>query len=69
MFPPFQLTNVTTGEIILSFPELLSATGFSMIILPLVAILEAVAIAKAFGKIFYSMCFTVNTEITWDIKH
>ncbi|XP_065557295.1 sodium-independent sulfate anion transporter-like isoform X2 [Artemia franciscana] len=47
--PPFQLTNVTTGEIILSFPELLSATGFSMIILPLVAILEAVAIAKAFA--------------------
>ncbi|XP_065562850.1 sodium-independent sulfate anion transporter-like isoform X2 [Artemia franciscana] len=47
--PPFQIRNISSGEVVLQTPELFTETGFSMIILPLVAILEAVAIAKAFS--------------------
>jgi len=51
--PPFQIRNISSGEVVLQTPELFTETGFSMIILPLVAILEAVAIAKAFCKISF----------------
>ncbi|XP_065557316.1 sodium-independent sulfate anion transporter-like isoform X3 [Artemia franciscana] len=48
--PPFQILNETTGEVILGFGGLLQETSFSIIIIPIIAILEAVAISKAFAK-------------------
>ncbi|XP_065557313.1 sodium-independent sulfate anion transporter-like isoform X2 [Artemia franciscana] len=48
--PPFQIVNETTNELILGFGGLLQETSFSLIIIPAIAILESVAIAKAFAK-------------------
>ena len=45
--PPFSISiNSTTTE----FGEMVSQLGSAIIIIPLIAILESVAIAKAFGK-------------------
>ena len=48
--PPFSVKNETTGETITEFGEMLSNLGAAIIILPLMAVLENIAIAKAFGK-------------------
>ncbi|KAK2706836.1 sodium-independent sulfate anion transporter-like isoform X1 [Artemia franciscana] len=47
--PPLQTTNVTSGNKILEFWELATETGFLMIMVSLLAILEALAIAKSFS--------------------
>ena len=48
--PPFSVKNETTGEVIEEFGDMLSNLGAAIIILPLMAVLENIAIAKAFGK-------------------
>uniref|UniRef100_A0A182PZV9 SLC26A/SulP transporter domain-containing protein n=1 Tax=Anopheles farauti TaxID=69004 RepID=A0A182PZV9_9DIPT len=45
--PPFSTTN---GDQTYSFSEMISELGTSLITLPLIAILESIAIAKAFSK-------------------
>jgi len=54
--PPFQIVNETTNELILGFGGLLQETSFSLIIIPAIAILESVAIAKAFGRYLTCIC-------------
>ena len=46
--PPFSSNNTETGEIT-DFGGMLSELGAAIIILPLMAVLENIAIAKAFG--------------------
>lgn len=58
--PPFsipEVKNETTGEIIQegeSFSEMVSHMGSSLIVIPLIALLENIAICKAFGM--YCLC-------------
>ena len=48
--PPFSITvNSTTTD----FGGMVSQLGSAIIIIPLIAILESVAIAKAFGSIYF----------------
>ena len=47
-FPPFSSTNPQTG-VTTNFGGMLSELGSAIIILPLMAVLENIAIAKAFG--------------------
>ena len=47
--PPFSFNNTDTGEH-MGFVGMVSELGAAIIIIPLVAILENVAIAKAFGR-------------------
>lgn len=55
-FPPFsipEILNETTGEIIQkgeTFSEMISSMGSSLIVIPLIALLENVAVCKAFGE-------------------
>lgn len=55
-FPPFsvpKVINETTGEIVQageSFTEMIHDMGFSIIVIPLIALLENMSICKAFGK-------------------
>lgn len=55
--PPFSLPNIvneTTHEIIHrgeSFTEMVSQMGYTIIIIPLIALLENMSICKAFGKL------------------
>ena len=46
--PPFSVNNTNTGEIT-DFGGMISKLGSAVIILPLMAVLENIAIAKAFG--------------------
>lgn len=54
-FPPFSIPesrNETTGEIIReaeTFSDMLSDMGSSIIVVPLIALLEDIAVCKAFG--------------------
>lgn len=54
--PPFsipEIRNETSGEIIQkgeSFGEMVSYLGSSLIVIPLIALLENIAVCKAFGK-------------------
>ena len=47
--PPFSVKNTETGEVT-DFAGMISELGSAVIILPLMAVLENIAIAKAFGK-------------------
>ena len=47
--PPFSINNTATG-VITDFGGMISELGSAVIILPLMAVLENIAIAKAFGK-------------------
>ena len=47
--PPFSINNTETG-IITDFGGMISELGSAVIILPLMDVLENIAIAKAFGK-------------------
>lgn len=55
-FPPFSIPDIrneTTGELIQkgeTFSEMVSAMGSSLIVIPLIALLENIAVCKAFGK-------------------
>lgn len=55
-FPPFSIPDIrneTTGEIIQkgeTFSEMVSAMGSSLIVIPLIALLENISVCKAFGK-------------------
>lgn len=55
-FPPFSIPDIrneTTGEIIQkgeTFSEMVSAMGSSLIVIPLIALLENIAVCKAFGE-------------------
>lgn len=55
-FPPFsipEIRNETTGEIIQageSFSEMISSLGSGLIVVPLIALLENIAICKAFAN-------------------
>lgn len=59
--PPFSLPNIvneTTHEIIHqgeSFTEMVSQMGYTIIIIPLIALLENMSICKAFGKFNFYM--------------
>ena len=46
--PPFETTK--NGTVPVLFPEMVSDLGTALIIIPLIGILENIAIAKAFGK-------------------
>lgn len=46
-FPPF---SVTEGNTTVGFTEMLSELGSGIIVIPLLALLENIAICKAFGK-------------------
>lgn len=54
--PPFsipEIRNETTGEILQkgeSFTEIVSGMGSSLIVIPLIALLENISVCKAFGK-------------------
>lgn len=48
--PPFSVKNETTGDTTAEFGDMISELGAAIIILPLMAVLENIAIAKAFGK-------------------
>lgn len=54
--PPFSLPEIrndTTGEIIQqgeTFTEIVSQMGSSLIVIPLIALLENISVCKAFGK-------------------
>lgn len=54
--PPFsipEIRNETTGEVIQaaeSFTEIVSEMGSSLIVIPLIALLENISVCKAFGK-------------------
>ncbi|CAK8675131.1 sodium-independent sulfate anion transporter-like [Clavelina lepadiformis] len=50
--PPFRLPDFTyhNGNRTIEFPELLEALGSGLAVVPLMAFLESVAIAKAFGR-------------------
>lgn len=54
MFPPFgydEIVNSTTGETLThSFTSMLAELGSGIIVVPLVTLLESVAICKAFGE-------------------
>lgn len=56
--PPFsipEIRNETTGEIIQkgeSFSEMVSQMGSSLIVIPLIALLENISVCKAFGMSF-----------------
>lgn len=56
MLPPFsipEIKNETTGEIIQageSFSEMISSLGSGLIVVPLIALLENIAICKAFAN-------------------
>lgn len=62
--PPFsipELRNETTGEIIReaeTFSQMLSDMGSSIIVVPLIALLEDIAVCKAFGKWFLLQTLT-----------
>jgi sodium-independent sulfate anion transporter 11 len=47
--PPFSMKNTQTGQVI-PFKDMLAELGSGIIIIPLIAILESVAIAKSFGN-------------------
>jgi sodium-independent sulfate anion transporter 11 len=51
--PPFSINKTDTEDgnstVLLSFPEICSDLGAAIGLIPLIAILEQVAIAKAFG--------------------
>ena len=49
--PPFSVKNETTGEVTANFGDMLGELGAAIIILPLMAVLENIAIAKAFGML------------------
>lgn len=55
-FPPFSIpdiVNETTGEVIQrgeTFSEMVSGMGSSLIVIPLIALLENISVCKAFGK-------------------
>lgn len=55
-FPPFSIPDIrneTTGELIQkgeTFSEMVSAMGSSLIVIPLIALLENIAVCKAFGR-------------------
>lgn len=57
--PPFSLPNIenkTTHEILIegeSFSDLVSEMGYTIIIIPFIALLENMSICKAFGKYIY----------------
>ena len=59
--------NQTSYEVI-TFPEILKDMGPGMILVPVIAILEQVAIAKAFSKtsffIYYS-CFNLRMSLMY----
>lgn len=54
--PPFSIPDIhneTTGELIQkgeTFSEMVSSMGSSLIVIPLIALLENIAVCKAFGK-------------------
>lgn len=52
-FPPFGLPpfSTTDGNKTVAFPEMASRMGSGIFVIPLIAILESVSIAKAFGKL------------------
>ena len=59
--PPFSINNTDTGEVT-DLGGMLSELGSSIIIIPLMAVLENIAIAKAFGtKTISSSQFPVQT--------
>ena len=47
--PPFSMNSTLTGQVI-SFKDMLAELGSGIVIIPLIAILESVAIAKSFGN-------------------
>ena len=53
--PPFKLPDFTyavpNSTTVVQFPELLSTLGSALAVIPLMGFLEAIAIAKAFGKL------------------
>lgn len=57
--PPFSIPDIhneTTGEIIQhgeTFKEMISHMGSSLIVIPLIALLENIAVCKAFGMIWH----------------
>lgn len=63
--PPFsipEIRNETTGEIIQSgesFMDIVSGMGSSLIVIPLIALLENISVCKAFGKL-WSECTTFS---------
>lgn len=63
--PPFsipEIRNETSGEIIQkgeTFSEMVSAMGSSLVVVPLIALLENIAVCKAFGMTNDSL-FTVH---------
>lgn len=62
-FPPFsipEIRNETTNEIIQngeSFSDMVTAMGSSLIVIPLIALLENISVCKAFGKIHNKLLF------------
>lgn len=63
--PPFSIPDVrneTTGELIKkgeSFGEMVSYMGSSLIVVPLIALLENVAVCKAFGELIQSQNYSI----------
>ena len=57
--PPFSVNDTQTGNVT-SFGGMISELGSAIAIIPLLGILENVAIAKAFGKIALSFYLELN---------
>jgi len=57
--PPFSVNDTQTGNVT-SFGGMISELGSAIAIIPLLGILENVAIAKAFGKIALSLYLELN---------
>lgn len=68
--PPFsipEIRNETSGEVLqagLSFSELISDMGSSLIVIPLIALLENISVCKAFGMLICS--FDSFLYLAWD---
>lgn len=62
--PPFSILeqrNATTGQIIQmgeTFNEMVSRMGSALIVIPLILLLENIAVCKAFGKISSEGCYS-----------
>lgn len=58
--PPF---NTTISGVEYTFKEMVSELGSSLITIPLISILETVAIAKSFGKLSFNESHLMKTNI------